>query len=72
MGEYQTEFIKGRSILNGIVITHEDIQVKKERKKGFLLNLDFEKIYDRVNWECLLEVLKVRKFGPKWTGWIEK
>lgn len=72
MGEYQTEFIKGRSILNGIVITHKDIQVKKERKKGFLLNLDFEKIYDRVNWECLLEVLKVRKFGPKWTGWIEK
>lgn len=48
--EYQTWFIKERSILDGIVITHETIHhMKKEKNKGLLLKLDFEKTYDIVN-----------------------
>lgn len=50
VGEYQMGFIKGRIILNGIVVIHEIIhQVKKENKKILLLKLDFEKAYYRVN-----------------------
>lgn len=72
VGDYLTGFIKGRSILDGIVITHEVVhQVRKDKKSGFLLKLDFEKAYNRVNWDCLLEVLKARKFGPSWRAWME-
>lgn len=35
-GEYQTGFVKGRSILYGIVLTHKVIhQVKKNGRRGF-------------------------------------
>lgn len=45
--------------------------MKTERKSGFLLKHDFTKIYDRVNWDCLMEVIRARKFLPIWTSWIE-
>lgn len=36
VGEYQTGFIKRRTILNGIVITHEAIHhMKKEKREDF-------------------------------------
>jgi hypothetical protein len=35
-----------------------------------VLKLDYEKTYDKVNWEFLLEVLEKRGFGEKWIGWI--
>lgn len=50
----------------GIVITHEIInQVKKEKKRGFRLKLDFNRAYDRLNWDCFMEVIKTRNFGPR-------
>lgn len=40
VGENQTGFIERRSILDGIVVTPEiTYQIKKERRKGFLLKL---------------------------------
>lgn len=69
--EYQTGFILGRNIVYGIAVTGEVIhQIKKKRDQGYVLNLDFEKAYDSVNWECLMDVLEMRGFGPRWKGWI--
>jgi hypothetical protein len=34
--------------------------------------LDYEKAYDRVNWEFLMEILAKRGFGEKWLNWIWK
>ena len=35
------------------------------RDNGYLLKLDFEKTYDdKVEWECILETLSNRGFGP--------
>lgn len=31
---------------------------KSNMIKGYLLKLDFEKIYDVVNWHCLLEIVE--------------
>lgn len=45
-------------------------QTKITNSKGYLIKLDFEKAYDMVNWECLLEVLERRGFGPKWITWV--
>lgn len=49
-------FIKGRNLLDGIV-THEMVhQVRKERRRGFLLKLDFRKAYGMIDWDSLMEV----------------
>jgi len=36
------------------------------------LQLDYEKAYDKVNWDFLLEVLEKRNFGAKWLMWMNK
>jgi hypothetical protein len=45
----QTAFIKGRNILEGVVILHEVInEFKKSDKQGVLFKIDFGKAYDKV------------------------
>lgn len=52
-------FIISRSILHGVVLTKETIhQVRKKRGQSYILKLDFEKAYDTVNCECLLEAME--------------
>jgi hypothetical protein len=49
ISESQTAFIKGRSILEGVVILHEVIhELKRSRSKGVISKIDFEKAYDKV------------------------
>jgi hypothetical protein len=38
--------------------------------KVLVLKLDFEKSYDRVDWEFLEEVLVKKGFHPIWIGWV--
>lgn len=60
VGKEQTSFIAGRNIFDGIAIAHEVIhQSKKLNTNGYLLKLDFQKAYDMVEWNCLLEVLRL-------------
>lgn len=70
VGDYQMDFIKGRNIMDSVFITQEVIHQMKKQKEGFILKIDCEKAYDRVNWACLKEVLKSRNFGPKLIQWI--
>jgi hypothetical protein len=45
----QTTFIKGRNILEWVVILHEVIhELKRSKKKGVIFKIDFEKAYDKV------------------------
>jgi hypothetical protein len=51
----QSAFIKGRYILESVVVAHEIVHsVNKSREKGVVLKLDYEKAYDRVSWTFFL------------------
>jgi hypothetical protein len=71
ISEHQTAFIKGRNIMTGVMILHEILHETKKRKEvGVILKLDFEKAYDKVNWDFLFLCLQNRGFGKKWLMWM--
>jgi hypothetical protein len=53
-----------------VVVAHEIVH--KNRDLGVIIELDYEKAYDRVNLDFLFEILKLRGFGEIWIGWIKK
>lgn len=54
----QTAFLKGRNIMNSVLALHEILhETKIKRKVGVVLNLDFEKAYDNVDWDFLIQCL---------------
>lgn len=62
---------KRKEILEGIAIAKEVIHhCMHTNRVGYLLKLDFEKAYDIVNWDCLMEVLRLCGFGNRWISWI--
>jgi hypothetical protein len=69
----QTAFIKERYILESVVTAHEILHdMHRSKQQGYVLKLDYEKAYDRVNWNFLLDVFDKIGFGGKWIGWIRK
>lgn len=71
---FQNSFIRGRSIIDNILLAHEIIDMlgkKKGRKNGFgVLKIDMSKAYDRVNWVFLKVVLVSMNFPSKGVNWI--
>ena len=52
---------------------HELLNYTHVKKRvGVILKLDFEKAYDKVNWDFLLECHRMRGFDPKWCSWVEQ
>jgi hypothetical protein len=66
-------FVRGRYILESVVSAHETIRAAiKNKEKGIVLKLDYEKAYDRVNCQFLEEMLISRGSGNKWVNWVMK
>jgi exonuclease III len=60
----QTAFIRGRCLHEGVLALHEIAhELRTKKLGGLLLKLDFEKTYDRVNWDFLREVLLRKGFS---------
>jgi retron-type reverse transcriptase len=69
----QTAFIKGRYILESVVTAYEILHdMHTSKQQGFVLKIDYEKAYDKVNWKFLLYVVEKRGFGGQLIGWIKR
>jgi hypothetical protein len=62
-----TTFIKGRNILEGVVVLLEVVHELRIMKQGVLFKIDFEKSYDKVRWKDVQEVLTRKEFPKNWT-----
>lgn len=52
IGENQTGFVKGRNIIEGVVVLHEVVhELQSSKQRGLILKIDFEKAYDQVRWD---------------------
>ena len=68
----QNGFIRSRSIQDYLAWSFEYIhQCHHLRRRAIVLKLDFEKAYDKLNWDFLYECLKQRGFGIKWCDWFK-
>ena len=73
IGCNQTGFIKGRNILECVIILHEVIhELKTSKRQGLILKIDFEKAYDKVRWDFLEEVMLGKGLPVEWIGWVMK
>jgi hypothetical protein len=68
----QTAFIPGRNIMEEVVVVLREMIHEMYRKKmsGVILKIDFEKAYDKVNWNLLQQCLRMKGFSDKWCQWI--
>jgi hypothetical protein len=67
----QSAFIKGKQILDPILIANESLDSRRRSgEPGILCKMDVEKAYDHINWDFLLYMLKRSGFGEKWYSWI--
>jgi hypothetical protein len=63
----QTAFIKGRNIMDGVMSLHEILhEAKRKKQQGVVLKLDFEKAYDKVDWNYLMKCISHNGFCEEW------
>jgi hypothetical protein len=47
----QTAFIPGCNIMEGVIVLHETLhEMHRKKQSGVILKIDFEKSYDKLNW----------------------
>ena len=67
----QNAFVEGRQILDVALIANEAVDFMLRRNDdGVVCKLDIEKVYDHLNWDFVLEVMRRKGFGQRWLSWI--
>jgi hypothetical protein len=73
ISDNQSAFVKGRQILDGILVANEVVDDAKKCKKELLLfKLDFENVYDSIDWRYLDKVMQKMGFPVLWQKWIKE
>jgi len=67
----QSAFIEGRGLVDSVLVANEVIEdMRRRRKRGMCLKVDFEKAYDSVRWDFLYDMLSRMGFHCVWINWI--
>jgi hypothetical protein len=67
----QSAFIKGRHLVDGVVVINEVVDSARRNGQSCLIfKVDFEKAYDSVDWSFLDYMLDRFGFCSKWKDWI--
>eukprot|EP00253_Pinus_taeda_P034628 PITA_34628 len=70
--ENQGGFIKGRKILDNIVLVQEAVHSSGQRKeKGMVIKLDLANTFDRVRHDFLFAVMKKLGFSTNFINWVK-
>jgi len=68
----QTCSVPGRSIFENLYLIRDIIHhCNSKRQRAFLLSLDFEKAFDKVDHSYLINTLRAFKFGDKFVNFIQ-
>ena len=71
ISESQSSFIKGRQILDLVLIANECLDSRQRSgEPRVICKMDLEKAYNHVNWDFLLYMLRSSGFGRTWCSWI--
>lgn len=67
----QSGYVKGRKILDGIILTHEIIHSLKNSKQAcMILKIDLSKAFDKLSWTYIQNMINAFGFAPMWVRWI--
>jgi hypothetical protein len=69
----QYDFLKSRSIQGCLAWSFEYLHLcHKSRKQMVLIKLDFEKAFDKVEHEVILQVMRQKGYPDRWVQWIHE
>ena len=71
ISDSQPSFVKGKQILDGILVANEAVdEVRCLKKEMLLFKMDFKKAYDSVDLNYLDMVMKRMNFPTLWRKWM--
>ena len=67
----QLTFIKGRNLVDGVLVVNELVDYARRAKECLIFKVDFEKAYDSVDWGFLEYMLYRVGMCEKWVAWVK-
>ncbi|CAN1776232.1 Transposon TX1 uncharacterized 149 kDa protein [Linum perenne] len=74
IGDEQSAFVQGRSIVDNVLVAAETLHTMNTRRYAkfgeIAVKIDISKAFDRVEWDYLEMILRRLGFADKWVKWM--